>query len=32
VVIAELPTGGLDGIVPLPDGRWAIFSWEGEAV
>jgi DNA-binding beta-propeller fold protein YncE len=32
VVIAELPTGGLDGIVPLPDGRWAISSWEGEAV
>jgi hypothetical protein len=32
VVIAELPTGGLDGIVPLPDGRWAISSWEGKAV
>jgi DNA-binding beta-propeller fold protein YncE len=32
VVVAELPTGGLDGIVPLPDGRWAISSWEGKAV
>lgn len=32
VVLAELPTGGLDGIVPLPDGRWAISSWEGKAV
>lgn len=31
-VIAELPTGGLDGIVLLPDGRWAISSWEGKAV
>ena len=31
-VLAELPTGGLDGIVPLPDGRWAISSWEGKAV
>jgi hypothetical protein len=32
VVLAELPTGGLDGIVQLPDGRWAISSWEGQAV
>ncbi len=32
VVLAELPAGGLDGIVQLPDGRWAISSWEGRAV
>jgi hypothetical protein len=32
VVLAELPTGGLDGILQLPDGRWAISSWEGKAV
>lgn len=31
-VIAELPAGGLDGIVQLPDGRWAISSWEGSAI
>jgi hypothetical protein len=31
-VIAKLPAGGLDGIVKLPDGRWAISSWEGKAV
>lgn len=27
-----LPEGTLDGIVELPDGRFAISSWEGESV
>ncbi len=29
---AELPTGGLDGLVPLADGTWLISSWQGKAV
>ncbi len=32
VTLAKLPKGSLDGIVHLPDGRWAISSWEGQAV
>lgn len=31
-VLAHLPKGGLDGLALLPDGRWAISSWEGQAV
>lgn len=31
-VLARLPKGGLDGLVRLPDGRWAVSSWEGQAV
>jgi hypothetical protein len=31
-VLARLPEGGLDGLVRLPDGRWAVSSWEGQAV
>jgi sugar lactone lactonase YvrE len=30
--LAKLPKGGLDGIVRLPDGRFAVSSWEGQAV
>jgi sugar lactone lactonase YvrE len=30
--LAKLPKGGLDGLVRLPDGRWAVSSWEGQAV
>jgi sugar lactone lactonase YvrE len=30
--LAKLPKGGLDGLVGLPDGRWAVSSWEGKAV
>jgi len=30
--VRRLPTGGLDGIVLLPDGEVLISSWEGEAV
>lgn len=32
VDIAELPTGGLDGLEVLSDGRVLISSWEGKAV
>lgn len=31
-VLATLPAGSLDGLVRLPDGRWAISSWESKAV
>lgn len=31
-VLASLPKGGLDGLARLPDGRWAVSSWEGQAV
>jgi sugar lactone lactonase YvrE len=31
-VLAHLPKGSLDGLVKLPDGRWAVSSWEGQAV
>jgi DNA-binding beta-propeller fold protein YncE len=31
-VVASLPKGGLDGLARLPDGRWAVSSWEGQAV
>jgi sugar lactone lactonase YvrE len=31
-VLGELPKGGLDGLVRLSDGRWAVSSWEGQAV
>jgi hypothetical protein len=31
-VLATLPAGSLDGLVKLPDGRWAISSWESKAV
>lgn len=31
-VLNQLPKGGLDGLVRLPDGRWAVSSWEGQAV
>ena len=30
--LAELPNGGLDGIVETPDGRLLVTSWEGSAV
>jgi sugar lactone lactonase YvrE len=29
---AQLPTGGLDGVVPLADGTFLISSWQGKAV
>ncbi len=29
---AQLPSGGLDGVVPLADGTWLISSWQGKAV
>jgi len=32
VTRARLPKGGLDGLVRLPDGRWAASSWEGKAI
>jgi hypothetical protein len=32
VTLARLPKGGLDGLIHLPDGRWAASSWEGQAV
>lgn len=32
VDVTELPTGGLDGVVVLDDGRIAVTSWEGKAV
>jgi hypothetical protein len=32
VVLATLPAGSLDGLVHLPDGRWAISSWESQSV
>jgi hypothetical protein len=31
-VLATLPAGSLDGLVRLPDGRWAISSWESKTV
>ncbi len=31
-VLGRLPKGGLDGLAQLPDGRWAISSWDGQAV
>lgn len=31
-VLGQLPKGGLDGLVRLPDGRWAVSSWEAGAV
>jgi len=31
-VLAELPAGSLDGLEKLPDGRWAVSSWEAQAV
>lgn len=30
--VAQLPTGGLDGIVVTEDGRYIITSWEGQAL
>lgn len=30
--VTELPTGGLDGLAALGDGRVAVSSWEGKAV
>jgi hypothetical protein len=30
--LAELPAGQLDGLLTLPDGRFLVSSWEGEAV
>jgi sugar lactone lactonase YvrE len=30
--IATLPTGGLDGIVRMPDGALLVTSWDGKAV
>ena len=30
--LAELPYGGLDGLVETPDGRLLVTSWEGSAV
>lgn len=30
--VAELPAGGLDGVVELADGSLLVSSWEGEAV
>jgi sugar lactone lactonase YvrE len=30
--LAELPTGGLDGVVETPGGRLLVSSWEGGAV
>jgi hypothetical protein len=31
-VLGRLPKGGLDGLERLPDGRWAVSSWEAQAV
>lgn len=31
-LLATLPRGGLDGIEKLADGRWAVTSWEAQAV
>jgi len=32
VVLAKLPAGSLDGLVQLPDGRWAVSSWESQSI
>ena len=31
-VLATLPAGSLDGLAKLPDGRWAVSSWESQSV
>jgi len=30
--LTKAPSGGLDGLVRLPDGRWLATSWEGGSV